>query len=51
MDKNLCLGYVFGIILTIIIVIAVFSYSYNDDVEKEYFSNFQKLDNIVRDME
>jgi len=51
MNKNLCLGYVFGIIITILIVIAIFSWSYNDDVEKEYFSNYERLDKIVREMD
>ncbi len=48
MNNNICIGYIFGIILTLLIVIGLFTWSYNDDVEKEYFSNFQKLDEALQ---
>ena len=42
-------GYCFGLIITILLIVAIFSFNYNSSVEKEYFDNFLQLDKEIRD--
>lgn len=44
------IGYTFIIAIFILVIISIYSYYYNDDVEKEYFSNYIKLDSIIERM-
>ena len=48
LEKNV--GYAFSIIITLLIVFAIFFYTYNDDIEQEYFTNFKILDEKIRNM-
>ena len=43
-------GYCFGLIITILLIVAIFSFNYNSSVEKEYFDNFLKLDNELKNL-
>jgi uncharacterized membrane protein len=38
------------LIIIILIIITLFVYSYNDEVEKEYFDNYLKIDEVIRNM-
>ena len=44
-------GYCFGLVITILLIVAIFSFNYNTSVEKEYFENFltlnQEINNLV----
>lgn len=33
-------GYGFGIVITILLLTAIFSFSYNTNIENEYFNNY-----------
>jgi hypothetical protein len=50
MRENEYAGYCFGIIITILLIAAIFSFNYNSSVEKEYFDNFIKLDNEIKNL-
>jgi hypothetical protein len=50
MRENEYAGYCFGIIITILLIAAIFSFNYNSSVEKEYFDNFIKLDNEIKNI-
>jgi hypothetical protein len=41
-------GYCFGLVITILLIVAIFSFNYNSSVEKEYFNNFLQLDNELK---
>lgn len=41
-------GYCFGLVITILLIVAIFSFNYNSSVEKEYFDNFLQLDNELK---
>jgi hypothetical protein len=43
-------GYCFGMIISILLIVAIFSFNYNCSVEKEYFDNFLKLDNEIKNL-
>ena len=43
-------GYCFGLVITILLIVAIFSFNYNSSVEKEYFDNFLKLDNELKNI-
>ena len=43
-------GYCFGLVITILLIIAIFSFNYNSSVEKEYFDNFIQLDNQLKNL-
>jgi hypothetical protein len=43
-------GYCFGLVITILLIVAIFSFNYNSSVEKEYFDNFLKLDNELKNL-
>lgn len=43
-------GYCFGMIITILLIVAIFSFNYNSSVEKEYFENFLKLNNEIKNL-
>ncbi len=38
------IGYAFIIIITVLLLGTIYTYYYNDDVEKEYFANYLMLD-------
>jgi len=40
-------GYCFGVIITILLIVTIFSFNYNSSVEKEYFDNFIKLNEEI----
>ena len=50
MRENEYAGYCFGMIITILLIIAIFSFNYNSSVEKEYFDNFLNLDNEIKNL-
>jgi hypothetical protein len=41
-------GYCFGLVITILLIVAIFSFNYNTSVENEYFENFLEFDNILK---
>lgn len=41
-------GYCFGLVITILLIVAIFSFNYNSSVEKEYFNNFLQLNNELK---
>ncbi len=43
-------GYCFGMVITILLIVAIFSFNYNSSVEKEYFDNFIHLDNQLKNL-
>lgn len=43
-------GYCFGLVITILLIVAIFSFNYNSSVEKEYFDNFIQLDNQFKNL-
>ena len=43
-------GYCFGLVITILLIVAIFSFNYNSSVEKEYFDNFIQLDNQLKNL-
>ena len=43
-------GYCFGLVITILLIVAIFSFNYNSSVEKEYFNNFLQLDNEIKNL-
>ena len=43
-------GYCFGLVITILLIVAIFSFNYNSSVEKEYFDNFLQLDNELKNL-
>ena len=40
-------GYCFGLVITILLIVAIFSFNYNSSVEKEYFENFLALEEEI----
>ena len=44
------IGHIIILITLILIIITIFVYSYNDDIEKEYFDNYLKIDEQIRNM-
>jgi hypothetical protein len=42
------MGYCFGFVITILLIVAIFSFNYNTSVENEYFENFLELDSILK---
>lgn len=50
MQKNEYVGYCFGMIITILLIAAIFSFNYNSSVEKEYFENFLELENQIKNL-
>ena len=47
MVNNNFIGYLFIVAIFLLVIISIYTYYYNDDVEKEYFSNYLKLDAII----
>ncbi len=43
-------GYCFGLVITILLIVAIFSFNYNSSVEKEYFDNFLALDEQINSL-
>lgn len=43
-------GYCFGLVITILLIVAIFSFNYNSSVEKEYFENFLELNNQLKNL-
>lgn len=43
MDKFQYVGHAFGATIIILLIIAIFSFSYNTHVENEYFRNYLEL--------
>jgi hypothetical protein len=43
-------GYCFGLVITILLIAAIFSFNYNSSVEKEYFENFLALDQEIKNL-
>ena len=43
-------GYCFGLVITILLIVAIFSFNYNSSVEKEYFENFLALDQEIKNL-
>jgi hypothetical protein len=43
-------GYCFGVVITILLIVAIFSFNYNSSVEKEYFENFLELNNQLKNL-
>jgi hypothetical protein len=43
-------GYSFGVIITILLMVAIFAFSYNTQIEQEYFENFLRLDKELQNM-
>jgi len=41
------IGYCFGLVITILLIVAIFSFNYNSSVEKEYFENFLALEEEI----
>jgi nicotinamide riboside transporter PnuC len=41
-------GYCFGLVITILLIVAIFSFNYNTSVENEYFENFLELDSMLK---
>ena len=37
-------------VITILLIVAIFSFNYNSSVEKEYFENFLELDNQIKNL-
>jgi hypothetical protein len=50
MRENEYVGYCFGLVITILLIVAIFSFNYNSSVEKEYFQNFLELDNQIKNL-
>jgi hypothetical protein len=50
MQKNEYVGYCFGLVITILIIAAIFSFNYNSSVENEYFENFLELDHQIKNL-
>jgi nicotinamide riboside transporter PnuC len=48
MRENEYAGYCFGMIISILLIVAIFSFNYNTSVEKEYFENFLALDEQIK---
>lgn len=48
MQEKEYIGYCFGLVITILLIVAIFSFNYNSSVEKEYFENFLVLDEEVK---
>ena len=48
MDAQHYAGYGFGIIITILLLAAIFSFSYNTEIENEYFQNYLELDSQLK---
>ena len=46
MRENEYAGYCFGMIISILLIVAIFNY--NTSVEKEYFENFLALDEQIK---
>ena len=44
------IGYCFGLVITILLIVAIFSFNYNSSVEKEYFENFLALDEEINNL-
>jgi len=43
-------AYCFGLVITILLIVAIFSFNYNTSVEKEYFDNFLALDEQINSL-
>lgn len=41
-------AYCFGLVITILLIVAIFSFNYNTSVETEYFENFLELDSMLK---
>jgi nicotinamide riboside transporter PnuC len=41
-------AYCFGLVITILLIVAIFSFNYNTSVENEYFENFLELDSMLK---
>jgi hypothetical protein len=50
MRENEYVGYCFGLVIIILLIAAIFSFSYNSSVEREYFENFIQLDNELKNL-
>jgi hypothetical protein len=48
MQETEYVGYCFGLIITILLIVAIFSFNYNSSVEKEYFDNFIRLNEEIK---
>jgi hypothetical protein len=44
------IGYCFGLVITILLIVTIFSFNYNTSVEKEYFENFILLDQEIKNI-
>ena len=47
MNSQQYAGYGFGLIITILLLAAIFSFSYNTEVENEYFQNALELNEQI----
>jgi nicotinamide riboside transporter PnuC len=41
-------AYCFGLVITILLIVAIFSFNYNTSVENEYFENFLEFDRMLK---
>jgi len=47
---NTNIQYIFGGVIILFVIAFIFTYFYNDDVEKEYYENFLELDNKIKNL-
>jgi len=47
---NTNIQYIFGSVIILFVIAFIFTYFYNDDVEKEYYENFLALDNQIKNL-
>jgi hypothetical protein len=50
MKQSEYMGYCFGLVITILLIVAIFSFHYNSSVENEYFENFLQIDNQIKNL-
>lgn len=50
MRQSEYMGYCFGLVITILLIVTIFSFNYNSSVEKEYFDNFLHMDNQIKNL-
>lgn len=46
MNKLEMASYGFGLTIIILLIVAIFAFSYNSSIEKEYFSNYVKYNDL-----
>ena len=50
MRQSEYMGYCFGLVITILLIVTIFSFNYNSSVENEYFENFLQIDNQIKNL-